>query len=104
MVPGYHPLMIASLEEYQRTKEYTDRLQQILLGLRATHSAPEYETMSKAYLKELTKAQREIAIFLAVPLHQTKSRPCKYGRGGFFLSELRPGRGQRRCGQSFGAY
>jgi len=59
--------MISSMEEYQRTKEYTDCLQQILLGLRAIHSAQEYETMSKGYLKELTKAQREIAVFLAVP-------------------------------------
>ena len=59
--------MISSMEEYQRTKEYTDRLQQILLGLRAAHSACEYETMSKAYLKELTKAQRAIAVYLAVP-------------------------------------
>ncbi len=59
--------MISSMEEYQRTKEYTDRLQQILLGLRAAHSAPEYETMSRAYLKELTRAQRETAVYLAVP-------------------------------------
>jgi len=59
--------MISSMEEYQRTKEYTDRLQQILLGLRDVHSAQEYETMSKAYLKELTRAQREIAIYLTVP-------------------------------------
>ena len=56
--------MISSMEEYQRTKEYTNRLQQILLGLRAIHAPHEYETMSKAYLKELTKAQREIIIYL----------------------------------------
>ena len=59
--------MDSSLEEYQRTKEYTDRLQQILLGLRAAHSVNEFETMSRAYLKELTKAQRAIAGYLAVP-------------------------------------
>jgi hypothetical protein len=68
MVPGYYSFMISSMEEYRRTKKYTDRLQQILLGLRAAHSAQEYETMSKAYLKELTKAHREIAVFLAVPV------------------------------------
>jgi len=56
--------MISSTEEYQRTKEYTDRLQQILLGLRAVHIAQEYETMSKAYLKELTKAYKAITIYL----------------------------------------
>jgi hypothetical protein len=60
--------MISSVEEYKKTKDYTDRLQQILLGLRAAHSAHEYENMSKAYLKELTKAQREIAVYLAVPI------------------------------------
>ena len=54
--------MISSMEDYQKTKEYTDRLQQILLGLRASHSPQEYESMSRAYLKELTKAQREIAV------------------------------------------
>ena len=59
--------MISSMEEYQKAKEYTDRIQQILLGLRAAHSAQEYESMSRAYLKELTKAQREIAVYLAVP-------------------------------------
>ena len=59
--------MISSMEDYKKTKEYTDRLQQILLGLRASHSPQEYETMSRAYLKELTKAQREIAVYLAVP-------------------------------------
>ncbi len=56
--------MISSMKEYRRTKEYTNRLQQILLGLWAVHSAQEYETMSKSYLKELTKAQREIIIYL----------------------------------------
>jgi hypothetical protein len=55
------------MEEYQRAKEYSERLQQILLGLRAAHPAHEYESMSKAYLKELTKAQRENAVYLAVP-------------------------------------
>jgi|GEM_PF-1490044 len=59
--------MISSIEDYKRTKDYTDRLQQILLGLRAAHSTQEYESMSRAYLKELTKAQREIAVYLAVP-------------------------------------
>ncbi len=60
--------MISSVEEYQKTKEYSDRLQQILLGLRSAHSAQEYERMSKAYLKELTKAQRQIALYLAAPV------------------------------------
>ncbi len=60
--------MISSAEDYQRTKEYTDHLQQILLGLRSAHSPHEYEQMSRAYLKELTKAQREIAVYLAVLL------------------------------------
>ncbi len=60
--------MISTLDDYNRTREYTDRLQQILLSLRAAHYAREYEWMSKAYLQELTKAQREIAIYLAVPL------------------------------------
>jgi len=59
--------MIVSMEDYRKTKEYTDRLQQILLSLRAAHSPQEYEGMSRPYLKELTKAQREIAVYLAVP-------------------------------------
>ena len=59
--------MISSVEEYHRTKEYTDRLQQILLGLRSAHSTQEYEQVSRAYLKELTKAQRQIVMYLAVP-------------------------------------
>ena len=59
--------MIASMEDYQKTKEYTDRLQQILLGLRAAYSMQECESMSRAYLKELTRAQREIAVYFAVP-------------------------------------
>ena len=59
--------MISSIEDYKRTKDYTDRLQQILLGLRSAHSTQEYESMSRASLKELTKAQREIAVYLAVP-------------------------------------
>jgi len=59
--------MISSMEDYQKTKEYSDRLQQILLGLRAAHSVQEYESMSRTYLKELTKTQREIALYLAIP-------------------------------------
>ena len=59
--------MISTREEYRNTKEYTDRIQQILLGLRAVHTAQEYESISRAYLKELTKAQREIAVYLAIP-------------------------------------
>jgi len=59
--------VISLMGEYQKAKEYTDRLEQILLSLRSSHSAQEYEQMSKAYLKELTKAQRQIAMYLAVP-------------------------------------
>ena len=60
--------MFSSAEKYQKTKEYTDRLQQILLGLRSAHSPQEYEQMSKAHLKAPTKAQRRIAIHSAVPI------------------------------------
>ena len=59
--------MISSMEDYRKTKEYSDRLQQISLGLRAAHSPQEYESLSRAFLKERTKAQREIAVYLAVP-------------------------------------
>ena len=59
--------MISSMEDYRKTKEHSNRLQQILLGLRAAHSPQEYESLSRAFLKELTKAQREIAVFLAIP-------------------------------------
>lgn len=59
--------MIASKEEFDKTQEYAQRLQTILLSLRAAHSPQEYEAMSRAYLKELTQAQREIALYLAVP-------------------------------------
>ncbi len=59
--------MIASREEFEKTQEYAQRLQTILLSLRSAHSPQEYEAMSRAYLKELTKAQREIALFLATP-------------------------------------
>lgn len=58
--------MTSSVEGYQKTKEYSDRLQQLLLGLRSAHSAQEYGQKSKAYLKELKKTQRQLAIFLAV--------------------------------------
>lgn len=53
--------------EYRKTKNYMDRLQHILLGLRVVCSTQEYESMSRAYLKGLTKAQRGIAIYLAAP-------------------------------------
>ena len=59
--------MISPTEEHHRTNEYTDCLQQILLGLRAVHSPQECEALSKAYLEELTKAHQEIAVFLATP-------------------------------------
>ena len=59
--------MIASQDEYERTREYAEHLQRILVELRAAHSAHDYAWMSKAYLKELTKAQREIAMYLALP-------------------------------------
>jgi hypothetical protein len=59
--------VIATYEEYEATREYIDRLQQILLGLRRSHSGSQYEQMSKGFLKELAKAQREIAAYIALP-------------------------------------
>lgn len=59
--------MIASEDDYNRTREYVDRLQKILLELRRTHSASQFQGMSRSFLKELTTAQREINIYLATP-------------------------------------
>ena len=59
--------MIRSDDQYRRTRQYVDGLQEILLELRRTSTPSQYEWMSKAYLKELTKAQREIAMYLAPP-------------------------------------
>lgn len=59
--------MIASEDDYNRTREYVDRLQKILLELRRTHSASQFQSMSRSFLKELTTAQREINIYLATP-------------------------------------
>lgn len=60
--------MIRSYEEYQATRDYAERLQKILLDLRKTHSASQFESLSKGYIKELTKAQREITLYLATPV------------------------------------
>ena len=59
--------MIKSFEEYQKTREYSERLQVILLDLHHTHTPGQYESMSKGFLKELAKAQREITLYLAIP-------------------------------------
>ena len=59
--------MIKSFEEYQKTREYSERLQVILLALRHTHTPGEYTHMSKGFLTELAKAQREITLYLAIP-------------------------------------
>ena len=66
--------MIQSDAEYTAAVEYVNRLQQILFELRRTHTPTQFDGMSKAYLKELTRAQREIARFLATP-EMTESRP-----------------------------
>ena len=60
--------MITTQEEFERTREYVDRLQKTLLDLRHTHSSSQYASMSKAFLKELAKAQRDITIYLATPV------------------------------------
>lgn len=59
--------MITTHEEYQRTRDYVERLQNTLLDLRHTHTASQYASMSKAFLKELAKAHREIMVYLATP-------------------------------------
>lgn len=59
--------MIQTETEFENTRQYAERLQTILLELRRSHSSGEYEVISKAYLHELTKAQRAIARFLALP-------------------------------------
>lgn len=59
--------MISSEEDYKRTHEYTERLQSILLELRRVHTGSQFESMSRSFLKELTKAQREISVYLATP-------------------------------------
>jgi hypothetical protein len=58
---------ISSEADYKRTREYAERLQDVLVGMRQTHTASQYEWMSRSFLKELTQAQHEIARFLAVP-------------------------------------
>jgi hypothetical protein len=60
--------MIASDQEFQTTREYVERLQTILLELRRTHSPTQYQAMSRGFLKELTRAQREMAVYLAAPV------------------------------------
>lgn len=59
--------MIQTDAEFEGTRQYVERLQTLLLELRRSHSDGEYEVVSKAYLHELTKAQREIARYLAAP-------------------------------------
>jgi hypothetical protein len=58
--------MIRTDAEFQTTREYVDRLQRILLELRRTHTPRQYESMSKAYLRELAKAQRELTLYLSL--------------------------------------
>jgi hypothetical protein len=58
--------MIRNQQEYEKARHYADRLQMILLGLRQHHSESEYAAMSKAYVKELARTQREIVRFFAV--------------------------------------
>jgi len=60
--------MINTPEEFERTRDYVNRLQTTLLDLRRTHSSSQYASMSKAFLKELAKAQREITLYLATPV------------------------------------
>jgi hypothetical protein len=60
--------MITTQEEFERTREYVNRLQTTLLDLRRTHSSSQYASMSKGFLKELAKAQREMTIYLATPV------------------------------------
>lgn len=59
--------MIVTLEEYENTRAYEERLQQILLELRRTHTSSQYESLSRGYLKELARAQRAITLYLATP-------------------------------------
>lgn len=59
--------MISSAENFERTRQYVDRLQTILVSLRASHTPGDYQWMSKPYLKELIKAQRAISVYLATP-------------------------------------
>jgi hypothetical protein len=58
--------MIESLEEYERTVEYANGLQNWLLKMRAAQEPEQYQLMSRSYLKDLAKAQREITLYLAV--------------------------------------
>lgn len=65
--------MIQTDAEYEATRQYADRLQQILRALRQAHAPDEYQAMSKAYLKELARAQREITVYLSLPAPPTPS-------------------------------
>ncbi len=57
--------MIQSDNEYTMAVGYVSRLQQVLFDLRRSHTPTQYHGMCKAYLRELTRVQREIARFLA---------------------------------------
>lgn len=58
---------IRTAEEYERTLGYIAGLQRLLLEMRETHTAEQYQHMSGSYLKELAKAQREVTFYLAMP-------------------------------------
>ena len=57
--------MIETEAQYRRTRQFVDRLQDILLNARTTSSPEDYALMSRSLLKDLAKAQREIAMYLA---------------------------------------
>ena len=59
--------MIKTEAEFFTTRQYVDQLQQILMELRRTHSPRQSESMSKSYLRELAKSQRELTLYLSLP-------------------------------------
>lgn len=64
--------MIDSDAALETTQAYIQKVQEVLLTLRRSHSPAEYAVMSKAYLAELTKAQRAVALYLATPPVEVK--------------------------------
>lgn len=60
--------MIRTQEEYERTLDYIAGLQRLLMEMRRTHTPEQYQHMSRNYIKELAKTQREITFYLALPV------------------------------------
>jgi hypothetical protein len=60
-------MTIRTDEEYHKSREYIEMMENVLLSMRRAHTPEEYEVLKRGWLDKIQKAQADIVRYLSEP-------------------------------------